>query len=191
MGSTHGEAAGVPPAGPPLRFAFLRRGGLGWAVTCPDLCPRLSVSIGNHLQGRCFGEAEQDGPCMRTGALVCPPCAPRGWLVLGHGHRAEHQQLQGHHQGDALWGGATTQELPSCQASHTRAPRECCGALDGAGQGRTPPAAAPAGEGERAGHWFLLRTLHFGAISSQSDPCSSCGNHWLMRFLTDSCFLIF
>lgn len=68
MGSTHGEAAGVPPAGPPLRFAFLRRGGLGWAVTCPDLCPRLSVSIGNHLRGRCFGEAEQDGPCIRTGA---------------------------------------------------------------------------------------------------------------------------
>lgn len=118
MGSTHGEAAGVPPAGPPLRFAFLRRGGLGWAVTCPDLCPCLSVSIGNHLRGRCFGEAEQDGPCMRTGALVCPPCAPRGRLVLGHGLRAEHQQLQGHHQGDALWGGATTQELPSCQASH-------------------------------------------------------------------------
>lgn len=80
MGSTHGEAAGVPPAGPPLRFAFLRRGGLGWAVTCPDLCPRLSVSIGNHLRGRCFGEAEQDGPCMRTGALVCPPRAPGdGW----------------------------------------------------------------------------------------------------------------
>lgn len=182
----------MPPAGPPLWFAFLRRGGLGWAVTCPDLCPCLSVSIGNHLQGRCFGEAKQDGPCMRTGALVCPPHALWDGWCWAMGSVLSTSSCRDITGGDALWGGATTQELPSCQASHPGHRGSAAEPWMGQDRAGPPQQLLLLGKGSMLGSGFSSGLCTLVPSAPKVTPAAPVGTTvWLVRFLTDSCFLIF